>query len=292
VNPYINAADAFVAAWLPGSEGEGIADVLFGSAAGHSDFTGRLAFSWPQTAMPVTFDATGHVSGALFARGAGRSAADTAATPALPEDPQIPPQWAAPPGSLFGRGHVTAPWSVFVADDLAEVHLTTLRQESPRGAVVASIGPDGGAAEWLGREGGIFKISGRAVDLRARAAEGVVLQMRYRIARHPEHRVTLGVLCAETQCGTRAGAMLDLTQDFAQSPVGTWQTLSLPLACLSAAGADLTEVVAPFALQTAGHFSLVISDIGLVHGTTSRPTSCPREPVATAIMTRTGSSRF
>jgi hypothetical protein len=86
--------------------------------------------------------------------------------------------------------------------------------------------------------------------------------------------------------------MLDLTQDFAHSPVGTWQTLSLPLACLSAAGADLTEVVAPFALQTAGHFSLTISDIGLVHGTTSGPASCPREPVATAIMTRTGSSRF
>lgn|GEM_PF-5169769 len=28
MNQYINAVDAFVAAWLPGSEGEGIADVL------------------------------------------------------------------------------------------------------------------------------------------------------------------------------------------------------------------------------------------------------------------------
>ena len=55
VNPQINASDAFVAAWLPGSEGEGVADVLF-SAAGREqyDFTGRLAFSWPRTAMPVT----------------------------------------------------------------------------------------------------------------------------------------------------------------------------------------------------------------------------------------------
>jgi beta-glucosidase len=40
----LDASDAFVAAWLPGSEGDGVADVLFG---GHN-FTGRLSFSWPR----------------------------------------------------------------------------------------------------------------------------------------------------------------------------------------------------------------------------------------------------
>lgn len=52
VDPEINAADAFVLAWLPGSEGEGVADLLF-SKLGRAtfDFTGRLAFSWPQSAM-------------------------------------------------------------------------------------------------------------------------------------------------------------------------------------------------------------------------------------------------
>ena len=42
-NPEINASDAFVAAWLPGSEGQGVADVLWGDF----DFTGRLPGSWP-----------------------------------------------------------------------------------------------------------------------------------------------------------------------------------------------------------------------------------------------------
>jgi beta-glucosidase len=36
--------DALVAAWLPGSEGAGITDVLFGNAP----FTGRLPFAWPR----------------------------------------------------------------------------------------------------------------------------------------------------------------------------------------------------------------------------------------------------
>ena len=43
VNRELAASSAFVAAWLPGSEGRGVADVLFGGY----DFCGRLAFSWP-----------------------------------------------------------------------------------------------------------------------------------------------------------------------------------------------------------------------------------------------------
>jgi beta-glucosidase len=51
VNPELDASDAFVAAWLPGSEGAGIADVLVGNADGtpRNDFHGRLSFSWPRS---------------------------------------------------------------------------------------------------------------------------------------------------------------------------------------------------------------------------------------------------
>jgi beta-glucosidase len=47
----LDLADAFVAAWLPGSEGAGIADVLVGDAAGHArhDFAGTLPMHWPAT---------------------------------------------------------------------------------------------------------------------------------------------------------------------------------------------------------------------------------------------------
>jgi beta-glucosidase len=49
VRPELDASDAFVAAWLPGTEGGGIADVLIGDAAGRPryDFSGRLSFAWP-----------------------------------------------------------------------------------------------------------------------------------------------------------------------------------------------------------------------------------------------------
>ena len=49
VNAELNASDAFVAIWLPGSEGDAISDVLFKNADGsiNHDFKGKLSFSWP-----------------------------------------------------------------------------------------------------------------------------------------------------------------------------------------------------------------------------------------------------
>jgi beta-glucosidase len=45
VTKQIEQADAFIAAWFPGSEGDGIAEVLFGEY----DFKGRLPHSWPKS---------------------------------------------------------------------------------------------------------------------------------------------------------------------------------------------------------------------------------------------------
>ncbi len=45
VTQQIEQSDAFIAAWLPGSEGDGIAEVLFGK----HDFKGKLPHSWPKS---------------------------------------------------------------------------------------------------------------------------------------------------------------------------------------------------------------------------------------------------
>ena len=45
INDVLEQADALVAAWLPGTEGDGVADVLFGDYAP----TGKLSYSWPRS---------------------------------------------------------------------------------------------------------------------------------------------------------------------------------------------------------------------------------------------------
>jgi beta-glucosidase len=49
VTDQLGQMDALVASWLPGSEGAGVADVLFG----RRPFTGRLPMSWPASAAQV-----------------------------------------------------------------------------------------------------------------------------------------------------------------------------------------------------------------------------------------------
>jgi beta-glucosidase len=49
VTDQLDKIDALVASWLPGSEGAGVADVLFG----RRPFTGRLSMTWPRTEAQV-----------------------------------------------------------------------------------------------------------------------------------------------------------------------------------------------------------------------------------------------
>lgn len=78
MNRELNAADAFVASWLPGSEGAGVADVLFGKVQA----SGRLSFSWPADCGGAPVNGS---QGALFGVGYGLSLGETGAPGKLDE---------------------------------------------------------------------------------------------------------------------------------------------------------------------------------------------------------------
>jgi len=63
----VDAADAVVAAWLPGTEGQGVADVLFGD---HKP-TGKLPFSWPRSMEQIPINVGDAKYDPLFAYGFG-----------------------------------------------------------------------------------------------------------------------------------------------------------------------------------------------------------------------------
>ena len=88
VNPELNASDAFVAAWLPGSEGRAVAEALFRAANGSvaRDFTGRLSYSWPRSPRqgPVNRGDPGYDP--LFPVGFGLSFAENGELQRLPEE--------------------------------------------------------------------------------------------------------------------------------------------------------------------------------------------------------------
>jgi beta-glucosidase len=68
ITDHLEKWDAFIAAWLPGTEGQGIADVLFGDYP----FTGRLAYSWPRRMDQIPLKAMAESGdGPLFPFGFG-----------------------------------------------------------------------------------------------------------------------------------------------------------------------------------------------------------------------------
>jgi beta-glucosidase len=106
-NPEINMSDAFVAAWLPGSEGGGISDMLFQRDPSY-DFTGRLSFSWPNSAV-VSKDAEN-----LFDLGYGLNYKSTSKVDILSEDSGLKSIEVASTGKFFSKGAPVAPWSLWL----------------------------------------------------------------------------------------------------------------------------------------------------------------------------------
>ena len=84
-NDMINHSDAFVAAWLPGTEGLGLTDLLIAGTDGRAvyDFSGRLAFDWPAG------DCLPQEGGVQFARGYGLSLASRSHVGPLAETQRV-----------------------------------------------------------------------------------------------------------------------------------------------------------------------------------------------------------
>ncbi len=75
ITDLLGEADAWVVAWLPGTEGQGVADVLFGDV----EFVGRLPFTWPRTMQQIPIQASDFdgCDGPLFPFGYGLTAEDS-----------------------------------------------------------------------------------------------------------------------------------------------------------------------------------------------------------------------
>ncbi|OGV22960.1 MAG: hypothetical protein A3J84_02910 [Ignavibacteria bacterium RIFOXYA2_FULL_37_17] len=63
----LNNSSAFIAAWLPGTEGDGIADVLFGDYKP----TGKLPHSWPKSMSQIPINYGDENYDPLFSYGFG-----------------------------------------------------------------------------------------------------------------------------------------------------------------------------------------------------------------------------
>jgi beta-glucosidase len=263
VNREINAADAFVAAWLPGSEGGGVADLLLADAEGkpRHDFTGRLPFSWPRTALQSPLNAGQSDYQPQFPLGFGLSYAQPASTPPLPEVSGLEGRvQEGLPEAFFNRGASATGWAWWIADsEQRGTVLSTL----PSADAVSSLevmAVDHRAQEdarrfvWKGgMRGRIWLEAEQALDLRGLPLGKEHLVVTLRLAATPTAPVRVGV----------AGTALPFEPTLATLAVGSWVEVALPIECFADAGAPLGAARRLFEIDTEAALDLSISRVAL-----------------------------
>jgi beta-glucosidase len=262
VNREINASDAFVAAWLPGSEGGGVADVLLAGADGKlvHDFAGRLSFSWPRTALQSPLNAGQPDYDPQFPLGFGLSYAQPASTPSLSEVSGLEGREQGASDVFFAQGAPAAGWSWWLAD--SEQRGSTLATLPTRDAVssleVSAVDhraqEDARRLSWRGGiRGRVWLEADQAVDLRALPDDQQQLVVTLRLETAPTGPVRIALAGTPLQ----AGALLR-----GLSP-GEWVEIGLPLDCYARAGAPLGSLRRVFEVDTEGPLQLSVSRVAL-----------------------------
>lgn len=258
MNREINAADAFVAAWLPGSEGGGVADVLLRTRDGHvaHDFHGKLSFAWPRSAVQGQ-------GSPLFPLGYGLTYADHGMLPTLPETSGIRGE-QVPVGNYLERGKPVHGYTF------------TLRGadgSSTPGDVSPAATGDGAlrmtALDYKAQEDARrfawnkgdaqLAITARApMDLDRETNGDVLLITTLRIDALPGKEAWIGMAC-----GKGCEGRVQLGPQLAGMPNGQWLRIGVSLKCFRKAGADMHHIEQPFVWSAGKGAEVAISRAAL-----------------------------
>jgi len=263
-NDLINLSSSFVAAWLPGTEGKGVTDVLVAGADGKPahDFRGKLTFPWPAVACPKA-DSTPQ-----FALDTGLRYGDSGRVGKLPEDSTTRCGDATTLG-IFKQSDI-APFTLQMAAGSEEKAVGSDMNATQRwpqakpalqiATVQVNTQQDAKEVTWLA-PARFFARNPSKNNLAAMATARGVVQFDVVVKQAPVKPVqfTLG-------CGANCGASLDLTATFSGDAVGRKQTVKVPLACFGKLGADLTGVDAPFSIAADAPFAAAFTNIQVVAG--------------------------
>lgn len=244
VNAELNASDAFVAAFLPGSEGGGVSDVLFTGKDGkpQHDFLGKLTFSWPKRPDQYVLNRRDANYDPLFAFGYGLSYATPGKVGKLDETRPAGLEQAAPT-IFFERGQVPAGWHI-----------------SGRG--VSQSGVDHRAQEDARRltwtiPGAVSIAAPRPFDISRESNGEISLVFEYRLESKPAGTFTAGF-----ESGGKT-VEVPISAALAATGAGQWGRLAIPLKCFAARGADMTAVTSPLVLRSTGAADISVSDVKL-----------------------------
>ena len=277
MNREINAADAFVVAWLPGSEGEGIADVLLRTRDGRiaHDFHGKLAYAWPRSAVQIPVAAAVRGEQPQFPYGFGLSYADRGNTGPLSEDAGIVLS-AARPGVYFTHGKPAQGFTLrLTGANGAVVNVAAAPAATPDGSLrIAALDykaqEDARSLSWSGTgAAGIALVASAPLDVERETNGDVLLVTTLRVDALSPGATSIGV-----GCGAGCSGQVPVGRQLAALPHGQWLRVGIPLKCFRDAGADMSRLDRPFEWSSHSGEQVAVTDVSL--GTVAdRTLACP-----------------
>ncbi|NNG24154.1 glycoside hydrolase family 3 protein [Telluria aromaticivorans] len=259
VNDLLNLSDVFVAAWLPGTEGKGVSDLLVARSERY-DFTGKLPFSWPKSACQTDLNVGDKGYAPLFAWGYGLKSSTRSKVGKLD---------AAFPAGGCG---ISTTFPVFSQADRASFPMA-IRSSSQQLVLGADLNAsfslpgvtvqtsqvntqqDAKLITWTG-PATVETRGTRAMMLPAAASTNAALRFDTIVSGAPAGKVSMSM----------GGGTLDTTALFKRLAGKGKQTVKIPLSCFQAKGTDLAKVHAPFSISSDASFAAAFTGIEIAGG--------------------------
>jgi len=296
VNEEINLSDAFVVAWLPGTESQGITDILFRTSdekISH-DFHGRLPVDWPT--KKYSFTATtclssgkyvrsaddpmlsGKDSSSAFTYGYGLNYSQSTNSTIhqdirldLDDSEPLPPPTEPESQSwqVFGEGATNnlilrvAGNGLWVGGDVSRTR--------PTDVLLGNLYPinytgenDGISVLFNGRIASIYvqDCDQLPKDMRGYVEAGAELVFEIKMVSHPKKNVLLA--CHD---GYPSQGAIDITERLLNLPLGVWSSIDVPLLKLAEAGSEFQHINTPFMLYTEGSIAFDLGRVRWLIGT-------------------------
>ncbi len=263
LNRAINASDAFVALWLPGTEASGVSDVIFTKANGDTnyDFVGKLPFSWPMYPSQTELNKGDKNYKPLFPFGYGLNYTSPQQVAKLTDNEDIPEHLKDPTLWIF-NGQAEIPWFMCLQDDDGfSAYLGGIVERPGIRIQERDRNTQGDAVEvsWSGERESSLTVLNWEIEqdylyyLQQKSALAFDLNLYESKAEKVELR--LGMLSSETS--------LDITENLEQAINKGWKTLYIPLSCLQQNGLDLSRINVPFSLTADGPMKMELARIRL-----------------------------
>ncbi|OCH21761.1 glycoside hydrolase family 3 protein [Aliivibrio logei] len=294
VNPELALSDAFVAAWLPGTEGQGITDVLFAQEG--SDFTGKLSYSWPNSKCMTTinkssqnipnyrapdFEQTGKYFTPLFPYGYGLNYTTEQKGSAAPSLFMDKRQWGcgetkakerpATNLEIFNReatttfvpkmsGKVTKWKGTFISRakkmEMGTASILPLNYKHQQDALKIDFG------QQLPMQFYIQTPDKKGIDMRHYLAANSTLEFDIAVRSEIPNTLKLASHCVYP-CGAMAPIQKEL-KAIVEASDSEWVTVKVPLQCFADNGVNFSSVNTPFLLYADEPFQFDIGEIRYV----------------------------